>query len=140
MKKICITLALVLALTLAACSANEEPKAIPEAQIQATPEAFSWSEVEACHKGSNDPGVRWNGFANVAESPITDAAAALERAQNEYRLQADESYTVSHDPASGMWKVYFFPKPRNDGSVVVGGDFQVYMSDKGITLLTVAGE
>lgn len=132
MKKICITLALVLALTLAACSANEEPKA--------TPEAFSWSEVEACYKGSNDPGVRWNGFANVAESPITDAAAALERAQNEYRLQADESYTVSHDPASGMWKVYFFPKPRNDGSVVVGGDFQVYMSDKGITLLTVAGE
>ena len=99
-------------------------------------ESFSWAETLNSDAVRDDAGVKRDGFANTAASKIENSDDALRLAQNEHILQPDESYSISYDKETDMWKVSFFPKGNN----VLGGCVDVYLSHEGITQLIIAGE
>ena len=123
MKKVLIyCLTFIFILTLASCAIKTD--------------SFSWAEDESYYAGIDDAGLKRDGFVNITETSVNNAADALRLAQNEHKLLSEESYSVFYDVNAHMWKVSFYPKDNN----VLGGCIDVYLNDKGITQLIAAGE
>ena len=94
--------------------------------------------VESDYTGKEDTGVIHSGFKNTSETGIRDTSDVFALAQNEHKMSDNETYNIFYDRYSSMWCVSFFPKPI--GGRLDGGTTDVYINDKGITLLIVAGE
>ena len=127
-----LIMALIFASSLVACGNVKTESFSAAAKV----ESFSWSEIIGFYEGKDDAGIKRSGFANTAASKIENSDDALRLAQNEHILQPDESYSISYDKETDMWKVSFFPKGNN----VLGGCVDVYLSHEGITQLIIAGE
>lgn len=76
--------------------------------------------------------AKTEGFVNVTESLVEDAAEAVLRARNEYKADCDSVF-VYNDIAEAMWKVSFC----NDDNA---GCTHVYIDSKGITQMIVYEE
>ncbi len=99
---------------------------------------FSWSMVESEYTGIEYAGVIRSGFKNTSETDIKNTSDVFALAQNEHKMADNETYNIFYDRDSSMWCVSFFQKPI--GGRLDGGTTDVYINDKGITLLIVAGE
>ena len=92
---------------------------------------FSYEEVLETYK-ENDPGVKYDDFANTNRVALERIYDVIERAKNECTI-AYTTIDVSYDSTSYMWAVLFW-------SGTPGGGQTVYMDLNGVTCLIVYGE
>jgi hypothetical protein len=97
---------------------------------------FSYEEEKSVYS-EDSPGVKQSGFNNTNKKAVLNSDDAIERAKNECTVEWN-STEVCYDASEGIWKVSFFNS--SPGTISLGGDQSVYLSDDGKTLLVVYGE
>ena len=98
--------------------------------------SFSFEEDKGVYS-EDAPGVKSSGFNNTTKKALRSSDDAIERAKNECTVEWN-STEVCYDSSEGVWKVSFFNS--FPGTISLGGDQSVYLSDDGKTLLVVYGE
>ena len=93
---------------------------------------FAFEDVKSLY-AEGEPGVWYDGFVNTEKSECKTPEDAIELAKKETRITYDIIH-VSYDENEKIYCVTFATKG------LVGGCDSVYLSEDGITLLTVAGE
>ena len=100
-------------------------------------EKFSYLQESAeYHDGR--PGVRSSGFVNTESIEINNVDQVVELANKECSVMYN-TVTVAFDPDQKIYRVYFSPNGES-APLTLGGDLSVYINEKGITQLIVAGE
>lgn len=94
--------------------------------------SFSYEEALQVYR-ENDPGIKYDGFHNTAESEVKTCQQAIERAKNECTIEYDTT-NVFFDSTTGVWRVDFY----TEGTL--GGCQSVYLNNEGLTCLIVYGE
>lgn len=130
-KVICLLVASVLLLCgCAQTTQTEHPK-------HSDLEKFSYLQESAeYHDGR--PGVRSSGFVNTESIEINNTDQVVELAKKECRV-AYNTIRVAFDPEQNIYRVHFSMNEES-APFTLGGDLSVYINEKGITQLIVAGE
>lgn len=103
-------------------------------------EAFSYEEVMSVYAPLKDgAGVHFDGFVNTNETTVENAEQAIALAKAECKSNYPTA-SVRFDADAKMWEVNFSQNSPDDDYLIAGGCVSVYMTDKGITTLIVAGE
>lgn len=105
-----------------------------------TLQTFSYEEVLSVYTPlQGEAGICFNGFVNTEETIVASAEQAIELAKAECKGEYP-SASVRFDADAKMWEVNFSQSIPEANYLVAGGCVSVYMTDKGITTLIVAGE
>lgn len=126
MKRLIALLLLVFVLCLVSCN-KVDADGVPK---------FSYEDEKSVYS-EDSPGVKQSGFNNTNKKAVLNSDDAIERAKNECTVEWN-STEVCYDASEGIWKVSFFNS--SPGTISLGGDQSVYLSDDGKTLLVVYGE
>lgn len=101
-------------------------------------EKFSYSK-EYAEYNDGSPGVRTSGFVNTESTEINNADQVVELAKKECRGTYN-TIRVAFDPEQNIYRVHFSMNEESAPFVTLGEDLSVYINEKGITQLIVAGE
>ena len=100
--------------------------------------SFSFEEVKSIYT-EEEAGVHYEGFVNTEKTECKSPEQAIELAKKECKGEYN-AIAVSYDSIEKVYRVEFYTKLMADDCFMVGGGFDVYISEEGITLLTVAEE
>ena len=101
-------------------------------------EKFSYSK-EYAEYNDGSPGVQTSGFVNTESTEINNADQVVELAKKECTV-AYNTIRVAFDPEQKVYRVNFSMNEESAPFITLGGDLSVYINEKGITQLIVAGE
>ena len=129
MKKLLILLA-VLLVFLWGCSAKNDA----DEDNSFTVATFSYAADRAAYE--NKPGVQTSGFQNAEQRIVGDIKDLMELAKAECNIDYD-MVTFSHDNEGEVYKFTFSTQEVVEDSY---GTMDVYISEDGVTLMTVYTE